>query len=218
MSLTWRGSLLGFTLVAGAFLTAGCSREPDPRSVDALKQATAGKQPPASVAKAVLRGEWPRIRGFYAARSHRPAWTSGRKLAREFGQAVTLLENAEADALDPKQYDLAWLRARREYLEGWIVGRAIDQDDELVELELRTTAAVLRWAHDLSLGRFDPDRRGEWARPKTDLDPGELVRTAIDDGGLANLPEQLRPTNRQYGALLELWREHAALVAAGGWG
>ena len=218
MSWSWREWLLGFTLMAGALLITGCSRDPDPRSVETLKRATAASQPPASIAKALVRGEWARIRGFYAARSHSPAWTSGRKLAGEFGQALDLLENAEADALDPNQYDLEWLSARRKHLEGRIVGRAMEQDDELVELELRTTAAVLRWARDLSFGRFDPTRRGEWVRPKLDLAPDDLVRTAADAGDLSSLPEQLRPTNKQYGALLQLWREQSALAAAGGWG
>jgi murein L,D-transpeptidase YcbB/YkuD len=163
MSLAWCGWWLGFTVVVTLF-SAGCGREPDPRSVDALKRVTARREPPAPVAKALEPGEWPRVRKFYAARSHKPAWTSGRKLAGEFGDAVDLLENADADALDPDQYDRAWLSARRERLEGRIWGRAIEQDDELVELELRTTAAVLRWARDLSLGRFDPDRRGAWIR------------------------------------------------------
>ena len=215
MMTSWSRSSLVTSLLAALALAAGCGRTTDQVAYQPLKSALARAGPPAAVSAAVGRADWKGVRQFYSERGYRTQWTSEGRLTSAFQEAVTILGQADRDALEPADYDIEWLRSERERLDGGVFARAAERPDEIVALELRATSAVLRWATHLSQGRFSPTRRGEWARPAKKDSPAGIIGTALDGGELGDIPAKLRPPHGEYTALLDLRRRFAALAAVG---
>jgi L,D-transpeptidase YcbB len=195
----------------------GCRSKDDEGALLPLKAALARRQPPKSVAGALTSGEWKDVRTFYAAGAFRTAWTDERKLRPVFYEALTLLEQSERDALRPADYDVEWLRQERDRLHGTLASRSLERDDEVVGLEIRTTAAMLRWGRHLSRGRFNPVRAGAWMRTTKPPAVDEGLAAALDRGRLRDLVSEFRPPHGEYNSLLGLRQQYAQIVADGGW-
>jgi len=211
-------SVPGVALLLTALLFwSGCGRETQQPAFEPLQTALDRTRPPASLAAPVDRDDWTQIRKFYASRGYRTAWTSGGRLRPAFDEALTALEEAEQDALRPGDYDVEWLRAENARLgRGFLTGPAAS-DNEVVALEVRTTAAVLRWATHLSRGRFNPVRRGEWVRSTAARSPSDIVGAALDSGEFSGVASELRPPHGEYHALQALRQRYAELAAGDGW-
>jgi murein L,D-transpeptidase YcbB/YkuD len=203
-------------LFAALLLGSGCGKSAD-EGFEPLEAALGRSRPPASLAATIGRSEWKQVRQFYLSRAHRTAWTSAGKLQPSFAAALAAIEAAGDDALRPADYDVEWLRAEQDRLGGRLLPRALENEEEIVALELRTTAAVLRWAAHLSRGRFNPARRGEWVLSSAPETPAEIVAKALDAGRLGDVATALRPPHGEYHALLALRRQYAELAAGPAW-
>jgi murein L,D-transpeptidase YcbB/YkuD len=80
---------------------------------------------------------------FYGARLYAPAWTGSQAVQANAGLALSTLEHADEDGLQPDRYHLSELDLRR---------RA-DTMPAAAEYELLLTDAMLRYARDLRQGR-----------------------------------------------------------------
>jgi murein L,D-transpeptidase YcbB/YkuD len=210
---------------ASALLLVGCliltilglgCRSEDNAAFAPLRAAVARRQPPKAVARAVTASEWKEVRAFYTARAFRTAWTDEGKLRRSFYEAVTLLEQSGHDVLRPADYDVDWLRRQRDRFHGKLVPRSLERDEEIVAIEIRATAAMLRWGRHLSRGRFNPVRAG-WMRAGTPPPVSQRLAAAIARGRLEEVASELRPPHGEYNSLLGLRERYAEIVEAGGW-
>ena len=204
-------------LIAATAAALGCSGGEAAERFAPLEEALAASRAPAGLASRLSRGEWQRVRAFFEAREYRPAWTSGTGLSPAFHDAVTLIEEADRDALAPDDYDLDWLQAERDRLSGLLSRGSLETDEAIVDAELRTTAAVLRWARHLSAGRFDPRRAEIWIPAPQEPSPEDIVTQAVADGRVDELPSILRPPHGEYAALLKLRERYVALAAGEPW-
>lgn len=204
-------------LAAAAIASPGCAGGEAAERFAPLEESLARDRAPSGLGAAISRTEWRRVRAFFEAREYRPAWTSGDRPSSLFHDAVAAIEQADDDALVPEHYDVVWLRAERDRLGGFLSRASLDGDQAIVRLELRTTAAVLRWARHLSVGRFDPARPEVWLTAPADPAPEDVVAQAVAEERVDDLPSMLRPPHGEYQALLTLRESYASLAAEGAW-
>jgi murein L,D-transpeptidase YcbB/YkuD len=203
-------AVLAFTVFVN-----GCGREA-PERFEALAAALSKSRPPADVRTVLPADQWQRVRAFYRELDDRRVWTEEGGLRSSFGEALALLEDAGRDGLTPEHYDLAWLREQDER-RGGLLSRDALEDADALRIELRTTAAVLRWARDLAVGRFNPARPGRWILPKRAEGPEQVIASVIEEGRLRDAASRLRPPHGEYEALLKLRQEYRDVSAGTGW-
>ena len=147
---------------------------------------------------------------FYQRRDFRPLWSDRAR----FEQLATALAGIAGDGLEPEDYHLSQLLARRAALAGADVrARA--------ELELLATDACLRALLHLFRGRVDPQRlrpRGDFSLSDIAPEPvlAELER-ALDANRVARAFERARPDNPLYRRLRDGLTELRMAQARGGW-
>ena len=84
----------------------------------------------------------------YAFRDYKPIWVEERQLNSAIYKLVDSLESARSHGLNPVHYHLETIK---EYLD---LETATPQ--QLAELDVITTIALASFAHDLSIGRYEP--------------------------------------------------------------
>jgi len=150
------------------------------------------------------------LQQFYAARNFQPVWISPDKdtdtQSPLLTEAITFITSADAEGLDSRDYQLPQLRLLQQ--------QADPSADAAIELEIRTTLAVVELSHDLARGRLvaaqaDPS----WHIAQPEFDAVSFLLTAINRGDLrqsfANLAprkpgyQSLRQTLNRYQKLLE---------------
>lgn len=151
------------------------------------------------------------LRSFYLQRGFTPAWVDGSGLHGRAGILLAVLASAADDGLDPDDY----LPAN---LPDMTAGTPSANAADLGALDVGLSAALLRYARHLRLGRLDPER----------LDPdGVLVRKTFDAAtALANAAAAddlgghlfaLIPANPSYAGLRRSLLDYRTRAAAGGW-
>ena len=131
------------------------------------------------------------LTAFYADRADRLTWSddSGKPLPRA-AQAIEVLQRSAEQGLAPDDYEIARLEALRPTPGGRLDDAAATR---LADFDVLLTAAVLRYASDVSTGRVHPDEVQEgWHTQPHEIDfVAELRRAADGDdvaGWLARLP------------------------------
>jgi L,D-transpeptidase YcbB len=159
---------------------------------DQLSTMLKASKPPAALAAgddsiAIL------TRRFYKKRGYAPAWTRIKPLPRA-KELVEVLENAHTEGLDPDDYGTTLIRQRAKDVDHF--GRGPDPA-VIADLELRLTAAFLRYGSDLFDGRVDPRRLPtEWrTRPRRTSMLAKL-QNAVDR-------DRVRETLARYRAIAE---------------
>lgn len=134
----------------------------------------------------------PDLQQFYSARHYQPAWLTPQSSALDM--ALAFIATAESEGLDSRDYQLAPLHKLRHQVEPTLHSR--------LELELRTTHAVLALIRDLAKGRFvasvaDPD----WHIPQPAFDAVAFLLEAINSGQLQQSLTDLPPKKPSYQSL-----------------
>lgn len=145
------------------------------------------------------------LKHFYAMRDYQPVWIQGDKLLPRLDIAIAFIATAEQEGLDSKDYELEQLVHLR---------KQSSEDSILLELELRTTQAILMLARDLRRGRLiasevDPD----WHIQQQIFDPADYLQKAIASGNLKSSLEDLPPKTKGYQLMKQALAKYRELVA-----
>lgn len=190
-----RGAILPILCAA---VLSGCQRTDQVPAISAALRHELSGAPPASADA----GIWREVQRFYEARDFAPAWTLRRGLD-EAKPAVALLHSAPGHGLSLDDYDQA-------SLDSAVVSVSTSKDrrapEELAGLDAQITAALLRFGHDVAVGRVDPSRLDKaW---KARRESPDLALTLSES--LSDLPlwlKRIQPPHPEYEQL------HQALAA-----
>jgi murein L,D-transpeptidase YcbB/YkuD len=151
--------------------------------------------------------DWSSLQAFYRQRGYRPIWAIEGAEART-SQLLEVLSAARREGLDPEPYRLSDLAELSQ------AGTASAQ----AELELRASAAVLRYVSEVRTGRLALHK----VDPELFIHPGEVDRQAILEG-VAAAPDigwflrNQAPSNPIYRRLRRVLAEYRDMAARGGW-
>lgn len=150
----------------------------------------------------------PRLRALYEPGSHAPLWITGSSGAR-VDQLIVGLADAGSQGLDPANYHLAQINARR----------AAADERAANELEVFLSDALLRYASDVRVGRRQPlQTNGEFDIPPRQFDAVAAVRDIVTAADVPNAMAQLPTRNPEYQRLRELLARYRKVAESGGWG
>lgn len=158
------------------------------------------------------------LQKFYAASYGRPGWINQRGIRLAAWQLIAVLEGADQEGLPPQRY------APGELLE--LLQPAADEDEpylgwpsaQVARVDIALSRAFFRYVGDNLWGQERSWRsRGDWHRPRRDIDPVALLALALE---LDAMPSALRelPTHlRAYQRLRQALHRYRGLAALGGW-
>jgi murein L,D-transpeptidase YcbB/YkuD len=158
------------------------------------------------------------LRGFYARRSFRAAWSSEHGPNRLADDFVEALERADLEGLRPEDYHLAVIRAQLDSVRTDAGAAKPADPDRLARLDLLLTDAFLLYGSHLLSGRVDPETlHPRWEANRRGADLATVLEDALDSRNVARALQRLAPTQDGYRRLREALGRLRALDAAGGW-
>jgi murein L,D-transpeptidase YcbB/YkuD len=146
------------------------------------------------------------LRQFYGNGDFRPVWTGGSDSSNaELAQSA--LEAAEREGLNPSEYHAKELHQ---------LGRHSAWDATRYELLL--TDGVLKYAHDVRLGRVPPNAvHNDVELPAQDFDSAAVLKTALANGTLSQFLADLAPPHMEYVQLRDALETYRKIAGKGGW-
>ena len=148
------------------------------------------------------------FRTYYQGRGYAPIWVTGAKLRRAAGILLGALKAAGLDGLNQADYGLQEIETRFGY-------RSVEA---LSALDVLLSAALVRYARDLSSGRQAPlAAQPELFVYRRDADPVKLLSDAAGADNLALTLAGLVPNNPFYLRLKQALRDYNALSAKADW-
>jgi murein L,D-transpeptidase YcbB/YkuD len=140
-----------------------------------------------------------------------PPWFSADSPSPEASRAVSVLESAADQGLDPRDYEAAALRQA--------LARQPLPADQQARLEAALTAALHRYLADLREGRIDPQSLGvRFEVPRRPpLDAQALLREALAAQTLAEALAAAEPQVPMYAALRQALARYRALAGDPAW-
>jgi murein L,D-transpeptidase YcbB/YkuD len=162
---------LGVALLVWApfLIPQACAQAPESVS-DSLQQQLAAAEHP------FLRGRdlpLETLRAVYARGGQAPIWQRSGKPTAPAQALVRLLRDAEAYGLRPSDYDADLIEAQTQEL----LAARDTPAARRAELDLRLSAAALKFARHVHYGQIDPRECGfELYAPRSDLDEGAVIR------------------------------------------
>jgi murein L,D-transpeptidase YcbB/YkuD len=150
-----------------------------------------------------MSGAQPDVLAFYQAREFRPAWTSGGE--KLFADVRTALGSATEQGLRNSDYSLP---GNTRPTEGADAAR----------FEVAVTAAVLRYARDVRMGRFNAsDIYGDASLPAPVYNSVTELNRAVASGSLTRYLAELPPAHPEYRRLAGALARYRAIAEEGGW-
>ncbi|UCD84126.1 MAG: L,D-transpeptidase family protein [Deltaproteobacteria bacterium] len=152
---------------------------------------------------------------FYEQRGYQPAWIDDSGLKPQVEGLVRMLRAAAQEGLNPLDYHLTEIEAKREAIRA---DRRRVNPDRLTELDLLLTDAYLLYGYHLLAGKVNPETIDpEWfiARRKADL--VTILQNALDSNQVEASLRSLLPSHSGYYALRGALAAHRAIAAQGGW-
>ncbi len=158
---------------------------------------------PASLA--LNKTEMADLQRFYATRNYQSVWIKAEVELSLLEIALTFIASADTEGLDSQDYQLQQLQQ--------LQPPAKQSLPAAIELELRTTHAVMRLAKDLSRGRLsataaDPD----WHIPQPKFDAVTFLHEAIKTDRLQRSLNDLFPQKPNYQLLKQTLIRYQALI------
>ena len=140
-----------------------------------------------------------------------PLWVDGQgRPGNDARTALSLLEEAAAEGLDPRDYGAEALRTLAAALE------AAERPslDDVAAFDVGVSVAMLRYLRHVHLGRVDPRRIGFRVDVPVDgHDFAALLRSAIGDHRIRETADGLRPPLAQYRLLRDALGRYRTLAA-----
>lgn len=172
----------------------------------AIEATVLQKQLTAPASNALADLEMPKLQRFYSARDFQPVWMTAEAKPTQLEAALAFIASADAEGLASRDYQLQYLQQLQ---------RQVKQtENAAIELELRTTQALLTLTYDLSRGRLlasaaDPD----WHIPQQSFDAVAFLLEAVAADNLTHSLNNLVPKKPSYQLLkktLARYREFAS--------
>ena len=149
--------------------------------------------------------DWVALRRFYALRNYAPLWLDGEGVSRGAPAAAKTIRAAAEEGLPASDYPLPPEP-----------GSQASRHDRLA-YELALTQAVLRYAHDMRLGRVRPERVYQDASFRREAyDPVDDLFAAAERDEIDTFLRDLEPPG-DYGRLKQALAFYRAAAAKGGW-
>jgi L,D-transpeptidase YcbB len=148
-------------------------------------------------------GDAGNVRTFYAQRAFAPAWSGSRAARRARVTALNALARAAEHGLEPADYAVA-AEGRGEAAE--------------TQYEMALTAAVLRFARDLRIGRLAPntiDR--DVGLPPQSFDAAAALNEALREHDVMGFFRDLAPPHPEYRRLMLALARYRVVTRQGGW-
>jgi len=131
------------------------------------------------------------LQRFYAARNYQPVWIAPEPGSSLLEIAFTFIASAESEGLDSHDYHLQQLQQLQQ--------QASQSLPVAIELELRTTHAVLSLMRDLSRGRLTATRAdSDWHIVQPAFDAATFLHETIKAGRLQQSLQNLSPQKPSY--------------------
>jgi murein L,D-transpeptidase YcbB/YkuD len=210
----------GLILIAAS----GCHREADRPTQLALtlRQIVAG--PAVLPVQAVV---WTDVRTFYNQRGGEPAWVSDGEVSNA-DEALKLLQSAHAHGFAPGDYGGPPLAERLAALKDSKSGAprpdtanaAADTPDrlqQLAQLDVRLTMALLAFGRDVAGGRTNPSALDPLWKPRRELPDLAATLNRAAGGDLKAWIDTVRPQHPEYAALQQALINLQAQREKGGW-
>ncbi len=144
------------------------------------------------------------LQQFYGKRAFAPVWMND---VRDADLAEQTLLSARSEGLDPEDYHA-----------DEVAGLSRGTGEEQVRRELLITDGLLKYAHDVRLGRVGPDEvDSDVDLPVQRFDAGAALESALTSGTLKQFLADLPPPHPEYAALREALKHYRGLAAQGGW-
>jgi murein L,D-transpeptidase YcbB/YkuD len=135
------------------------------------------------------------LRGFYARRSFRAAWSNEHGPNRLADDMVQALERADLEGLRPEDYHLAAIRAELDSVRTDAGAAKPSDPDRLARLDLLLTDAFLLYGSHLLAGRVDPETlHPRWEANRRGADLATVLENALDSRNVARALQRLAPT------------------------
>jgi murein L,D-transpeptidase YcbB/YkuD len=152
--------------------------------------------------------DWQRLREFYASNDFYPVWVDIKGPLPKAAVLRDTLQNAAAEGLEPKTY-------RVEMLDNIWPSRL---PENMAQLDLLLTDALLAYSVDVSYGRFDPQEIDPlWHIARPTLDAMALLRSIIANEDMRAALQALPPSHTGYKRLRVALAQYNAMEEKGGW-
>jgi L,D-transpeptidase YcbB len=195
-------AVLWVCLAAGPGLAAELADETAAVSQQLESRLLAGADPLDPVAL-----DWSSLQAFYGRRGYRPIWV-GPEADGRTQQLIEALGASPRDGLDPAPYRLSEIASLAQ----------VASTSGQAELELRASAALLRYVSDVRTGRLALHE----IDPELFIRPGNLDRLAIleraaEAPNIERFLHDQAPSNPVYRRLRRVLAEYRDIGARGGW-
>jgi murein L,D-transpeptidase YcbB/YkuD len=152
--------------------------------------------------------DWERLREFYTSNDYYPVWVDIKGPLPKASVLRKILQNAAAEGLEPQTY-------RSEMLDNIWPSRL---PENMAQLDLLLTDALLAYSVDVSYGRFDPkDIDPLWHIARPTLDAMALLRSIIANEDMRAALQALPPSHAGYKRLRAALARYQAMEEKGGW-
>jgi murein L,D-transpeptidase YcbB/YkuD len=134
----------------------------------------------------------------YSGTGRVPLWIEAGQPDANARQAIELLDGAEADGLNPSEYGIVGLLGGEAALKTSSPSRV----EDIVAFDVRLSAGMLRYLHDVHRGRVDPRRLGlRLSLPADTTDFVWRLQNAIERGRIKEMAAHMPPPLMQYRSL-----------------
>ena len=173
--------------------------------ITAISTLIASKQNPL-LSKPDFSKQADQLQNLYQLANNQLLWLGDSRSQINIDAAFTILGNAEADGLDPNDYDAEVLKHNFNLA----LELPKSADNELAQFDTALSIALLRFVNDLHHGRVNPQQLN-YPSPfgsKQFSEAATLIKQAIDQHSLAQLPEAVQPKYKQYRQLKQILAEY----------
>ena len=137
-------------------------------------------------------------------------WLGEGRSEKNLNDVLDVLMNAGSDGLNPLNYDAERLR---HFIQDQTSLRQMDYQ-RLATYDVAISISVLRFVHDLSIGRIDPRSINYPAKfgSKPAINTPVILKKLLDQQRITELPQIAAPTAMQYTALKQALAEYRQLA------
>lgn len=131
------------------------------------------------------------LQRFYTARNYQPVWVTAQPESSQLEIALAFIASADTEGLDSRDYQSQQLRQLQQH-----AGQSLPA---ALELEIRTTHAILMLARDLARGRLTASAADQdWHIPQPAFDTVAFLLEAIEKNHLQQALQDLSPQKPSY--------------------
>ena len=157
------------------------------------------------------------LQWLYAERLYRPAWSTPAGLLPQVETLLDAIRSAETEGLRPADYFLSTIEPALARIHQQTAAMAGPHPEQLAELDLLLSAALVSYSADLLFGRHQPRPHDGEVSTQMEVDLRSILQPALDTGQIQAALHQLLPWHAGYGRLRQALAHYRRLATQGGW-